>query len=391
MLSASDLMTRSSVQQSLDWLSGHADQTVYDAITICEIPAPTFQEAERGAWVERQFRALGLTDVDTDEVGNVYGRRPGRGGGGSILLAAHLDTVFPAGTPIAVRRAYNRLYAPGLVDNSIAVASLLALARALSATHVKTNGDIWLVATVGEEGLGNLRGIRMACDRLGDRVAAVVAVEGQGLGRVYTGVIGSRRYKMTVRAPGGHSWGDFGARSAIHELFKLGAAIASLEVPSTPKVSYNIGVIGGGTSVNTIAEEAHCLLDMRSGDPSALADIERRVMALVEEARQRPDVVVETQLIGDRPAGSIPQDHPLIQAGVGALTALGASEAGFPIIFTEGSTDANIPLSRGIPATCIAITTGGGTHTLGEFLDPEPVALGLKQLALLTLSVTGVA
>ncbi|MFN8471904.1 MAG: M20/M25/M40 family metallo-hydrolase [Anaerolineae bacterium] len=391
MVSAADLMARRPVQHALDWLSAHADQTVDEAVTICEIPAPTFQEGERGAWMERQFRALGLADVDMDEVGNVYGRRPGKGGGESILLAAHLDTVFPAGTPIAVRRAYNRLYAPGLVDNSIAVASLLALARALDAARVATSGDIWLVATVGEEGLGNLRGIRAACDRLGQRVAAVVAVEGQGLGRVYTGAIGSRRYKITVRAPGGHSWGDFGARSAIHELFKLGAAIASLEVPTTPKVSYNIGVIGGGTSVNTIAEEAHCLLDMRSGDPAALADIEARIMALVEEARSTPDVAVETQLIGDRPAGSIPEDAPLIQGAVGALKVLRAEEAGFPIIFTEGSTDANIPVSRGIPATCVAITTGGGTHTLGEFLDPEPVALGLKQLALLTLSVTGAA
>ncbi|MFN8482731.1 MAG: M20/M25/M40 family metallo-hydrolase [Anaerolineae bacterium] len=391
MVSTADLMVRRSVQNALDWLAAHADDTVYEAITICEIPAPTFHEAERGAWVAQQFQALGLADVDTDEVGNVYGRRPGARGGPGILLAAHLDTVFPAGTPIAVRRAYNRLYAPGLVDNSIAVAALLALARALDAAQVATDGDIWLVATVGEEGLGNLRGIRAACDRLGERVAAAVAVEGQGLGRVYTGAIGSRRYKITVRAPGGHSWGDFGARSAIHELFKLGAAIACLEVPTSPKVSYNIGVIGGGTSVNTIAEEAHCLLDMRSGDPLALADIEARIMALVEEARATPDVVVETQLIGDRPAGSLPEDHPLIQAAVGALKALGADDLGFPIIFTEGSTDANIPLSRNIPATCIAITTGGGTHTLGEFLDPEPVALGLKQLALLTLSVTGAA
>lgn len=381
-----DLFLKPRVRSALAGIADQADRTVDDAITICEIPSPTFHEKQRAAWVAEQFTALGLADVAMDDMGNVYARRPGSGGP-AILLAAHTDTVFPNGTAIKVRRAEGRLYGPGLIDNSIAVASLLALVRALDAAKVQTRGDLWLVATVGEEGLGNLRGIREAVDRLGDRVAVVVAVEGQGLGKVYNRSIGSRRYQITVRAPGGHSWGAFGNRSAIHELCKLGAAIAALDVPTTPKVTYNIGVISGGTSVNSIAEEAYCLLDMRSGDAAALDDVERRVMALVKQANEVEDVSVETTLIGDRPAGAMDERTPLIQACFEALALIGAEAAGFAPKLTEGSTDANIPMSRGIPATCIALTTGGGTHTLGEYMDPGPVALGLKQLLLVTLAV----
>ncbi len=395
MTAVDQLMALPRVRTALDWLDGHADGVVSEAVTICEIPAPTFHEARRAAWVADQFRALGLRDVEMDDLGNVYGRRPGggkaaTGPSSSILLAAHTDTVFPPEMAIQVRRVNGRLYGPGLVDNSIAVAALLGLARALDTAGVQTAGDIWLVATVGEEGLGNLRGIRAAVDRLGRDMAAIVAVEGQGLGKVYNRSIGSRRYRLTVHAPGGHSWGAFGARSAIHELCKLGAAIASLDVPTEPKVTYNLGVIGGGTSVNSIAEEAYCLLDMRSGDAAALDDLEQRVMRLVHEANAIPDVSVEVTLIGDRPAGAIDEGHPLILACFDALNALGAEEAGFPVRLTEGSTDANIPMSRGIPSTCIAITSGGGTHTQHEYLDPGPVRLGLQQLLLVTLAVTGV-
>ncbi len=384
------------VRAVLDWLVAHTDEVVADAVTICEIPAPTFHEAERAAWVADQFRRLGLSDVEVDGIGNVYGRRPGAGpqagrrdGEGPLMIAAHTDTVFPAGTPIQVRRLSGRLYGLGLVDNSIAVSAMLALARALDAVGLKTRDDLWLVATVGEEGLGNLRGIRAAMERLGGQVGAVIALEGQGLGKVYNRAIGSRRYRITVRAPGGHSWGAFGNRSAVHELCKLGAAIAALDVPSEPKTTYNLGVISGGTSVNSIAEEAHCLLDMRSGDPAALNDIERRVMDLVRQAATIPEVSVETTLLGDRPAGTIAETHPLIRACFDALTAIGAEVAGYPMRLTEGSTDANIPISQGVPATCIALTTGGGTHTQSEFMDPGPVRLGLQQLLLVTLAVVG--
>ena len=386
----SDLVMKPRVRAALDWLDSHVDDAVADAVAVCEIPAPTFHEKQRAAWVAERFAALGLADVAVDDMGNVYGRRPGAARAPSILLAAHTDTVFPAGTAIQVRRANGRLYGPGLIDNSIAVASLLSLARALDAAQVKTKGDIWLVATVGEEGLGNLRGIRAVVERLGERVAAVVAVEGQGLGKVYNRSIGSRRYQITVRAPGGHSWGAFGNRSAIHELFKLGAAIAALDVPTTPKVTYNIGVVGGGTSVNSIAEEAYCLLDMRSGDAAALNDLEARVMSLVQQADEVDDVSVTPTLIGDRPAGAMAEDAPLIQACFEALTLIGAEAAGHAIKLTEGSTDANIPMSLGIPSTCIALTTGGGTHTLGEYMDVDPVRLGLRQLLLVTLAVVDV-
>lgn len=390
MTPVADLVLHPGAAAALSCLEAETDRTLSDAITICEIPAPSFHELERARWVAEQFAALGLADVTTDDLGNVYGRRPGAASRPAVMLAAHTDTVFPAGTPIQVRRVDGRLYGPGIVDNSIAVASLLALTRALDAARVRTRGDVWLVATVGEEGLGNLRGIRAAVDRLGDQVAAVIAVEGQGLGKIYNRSIGSRRYRITVKAPGGHSWGAFGNRSAIHELFRLGAGIAALDVPSDPKVTYNIGVIGGGTSVNSIAEEAYCLLDMRSGDPSALDDLERRVMDLVAATDAVEDVTVTTTLIGDRPAGAIDDTSPLLQACFDALAHVGAEAAGHPTRLTEGSTDANIPMSRGIPSTCIALTTGGGTHTVSEYLDPGPVRLGLQQLLLVTLAVVGV-
>lgn len=402
MPSVLSLKNQPKTRMALDWLVAHSDEVIADAITICEIPSPTFHEAQRAAWVAERFAKLGLQDVSVDEIGNVYGRRPGKQSRvaatstiekqeieGPLLIAAHTDTVFPPGTPIQVRRANGRLYGPGLIDNSIAVSSILALDRCLSEVGLVPEHDIWLVATVGEEGLGNLRGIRAAMDRLGDKVAAVIALEGQGLGKVYNRAIGSRRYKITVRAPGGHSWGAFGNRSAIHELCKLGAAIAALDVPTEPKVTYNLGVIGGGTSVNSIAEEAFCLLDMRSGDAAALDDIEQRVMSLARQAANVPDVTVETTLIGDRPAGFIPDDHPLIRICYDALAAVDAEAAGYPTRLTEGSTDANIPLSRGVPATCIALTTGGGTHTQNEYMDPGPLRYGLQQLLLVSLAIAG--
>src|SRR6476469_3504028 len=265
---------------------GDGSAIVETAIAIQQIPAPTFDEARRSAEVAERMRALGLADVRIDAVGNVYGRRAGRAGGPGLLIAAHLDTVFPAGTDLAVRRAGARIYGPGLGDNSMGVAALLHLAQALGQADVANAGDIWFVANVGEEGLGDLRGMRAAVDQLGDHIDAAIALEGCDADRIIHAGLGVRRYQISAAAAGGHSWSDFGSPSAIHALVRLAAQFTQLQVPKEPRSSFNIGVIEGGSSVNTIAERASLLLDLRSTTPTGLGTLIRQVEQIVANARE---------------------------------------------------------------------------------------------------------
>ncbi len=379
------------VKRALEWCERERERVIAEAIRIAQIPSPTFEETERAAHVEERFRAVGLEDVERDTVGNVYGRRPGCAERPAIAFCAHTDTVFPRGTNVTVRRERDRAWGPGLGDNSLGVAGLLALAQALDAGGVKTEGPIWLIATVGEEGLGDLRGMRAAMERLAPRLDAAVALEGAGLGRIYHAGIGVRRLRVTFRAPGGHSWLHFGARSAVHELARFVAAVADLPVPAQPRTTYNVGVIEGGTSVNSIAQSASLLLDMRSEDVEALRALADRVDALIERARRTPDLTVEVEVVGDRPAGRIPVDHPLVRTCAAAGEVAGLAKLGLHLQYEAGSTDANIPLSLGLPAVCTGITTGGNNHRLDEFIDLEPIPVGLRQTLLLALAVAGVA
>jgi len=349
------------------------------AVAIQQIPAPTFAEGQRAAFLREQFEAAGLSQVGCDKVGNVYGCVPGEGTAPALVVTAHLDTVFPISTDLSSRCEDERIYGPGIGDNCLGLAGLLGLVWALRLKKGKRRslpGDLWLVANVGEEGLGNLRGMQAVVDRFGKQVRAYLVLEGMALGQVYHRALGVQRYCITVRTPGGHAWVDFGQPSAIHELGALITCLAGLPVPEKPRSSLNVGVISGGLSINTIAAEAFLELDLRSEEQATLQELVRQVETLANAA-QRPDVQVSLEVIGKRPSGSIPANHPLVQLAQRSLLAQGIQPN-----LAIGSTDANVPLSRKLPAICIGLSTGSGAHTQGEYVNTRPLAQGLAQLVM---------
>lgn len=345
------------------------------AVRIAEVPAPTGAEHARAAFVARLLTERGYS-AEIDELGNVYARR-GNHGGATLMLAAHTDTVFPAGTPLAITHAKDRLTGPGIGDNSVGVAALIGLLVLLDQMKLDTSVDLLGVATVGEEGLGNLAGAREAVRRYGDSLSGFVAVEGHNLGRVTCSGVGSQRWRVVVRGPGGHSWGAYGQPSAIHGLARIVAALAQLQPPANPKTTFNVGVIEGGVSVNTIAPSASALLDMRSISPDALARFVAQVRSVIERT-QLEGLTVEIEVIGERPAGSTARDSALVVAAANALREVGISP-----VYDASSTDANIAMSHDIPAICVGISRGGNGHTIDEFIETGPIADGLIQLALI--------
>jgi len=381
-MDVTELMQESAVRKALAWVDAHVEQIVNEGIRICEIPAPTFEEAERAQYVRERFEALGLEGVAIDAAGNVRGRRPGSGAGPGLAMAAHLDTVFPKGTDVKVKREGSRLLAPGIGDNSIAIASLLAMVEAMNAAGLRTGGDLCLASDTCEEGLGDLKGMRAFMADVQGRVAAAIAVEGMKITRIIHVAVGSRRYKVTYTARGGHSWGHFPSPSAIHILGRAIADISRLEVPTDPKTTYNVGVVRGGTTVNTIAAEAEMLVDMRSTDSRSLADLEKRVLAILEHQAKQGDAQATLELVGDRPAGSIPVDHPVVQTCMAIHRALGLSTH-----TDAGSTDHNVPLSLGIPAVCLSVTEGANEHRLDEYIETAPIATGVKNILLAALAL----
>lgn len=344
------------------------------AIAIQQIPAPTFEERERAEFVQARFLAEGLQDVTMDAAGNVLGRLPG-GNAPPLIVSAHLDTVFPRETDLRLRREPNRIHGPGIGDNSIGVAALFGLLWMLRARGRRLAGDLWLAANTGEEGLGDLRGMKAVVERFGAEVTAYLVLEGLALGHIYHRGVAVQRYRVSAHTAGGHAWSDYGQPSAIHELAALAARVAALQLPSSPRAALNIGKIGGGTSINTIASEAWLELDLRCEAPQGLAALVRQVDALIAAAN-RPGVRVEAVSIGQRPGGEIPVSHPLIQ-----LAATCLRHQGIEPTLIGGSTDANVPLSRGLPALALGVTTGGGAHTSAEYADVEPAAKGMEALA----------
>ena len=345
------------------------------AIEIQQIPAPTFAEQARADDVRRRFERIGLADVAQDETGNVYGCRRGQGTGAGIVLAAHLDTVFPIETDLTVRRDGNVLHGPGIGDNSLGVAGLLHIATIFEAADVANQADIWYVADVCEEGLGDLRGMRAALDKFENNIGAVIAIEGAGFGRIYHRAIGVTRLRVEARAPGGHSWADYGAPSAIHLLVEIAAALAHLPMPLTSRATLNIGVIQGGTTVNAIAESAHFLLDLRSEQQSTLETLLESVKEAIGMVPCPEGAAVSITTVGKRESGSIPLTAPLAQAAAAALAAVGVD-----VVWGSGSTDANVPLARGIPAICVGLAHGGNAHRLDEHLDITDLRRGMEAL-----------
>ncbi len=366
-------MTAGELKAGLEALTLAVSAVVEDAIAICEVPAPTFHEAERAAFVRRRGAALGLGDGALDDVGNVIWELPGDPSRATVVLTAHLDTVFGPEVRPQVTRRGPVLTAPGIGDNSLGVAAMLHLAATVQ-RQLTPRGTLVAAANVGEEGLGNLRGMRALWDHYGTRAGGWVVLEGGTFNDVEVAGVASRRYQITVTAAGGHSWRDFGQPSAIHALARLITAFETLPVPTDPRTTYNVGVIEGGTTVNTIAGQASCLLDLRSEGAAALARIDGSVNALARETAAATGTAIRLEVVGDRAGGRLPADHWVVR-----LVNAAATDAGIPVQWKTGSTDANVPLSHGAPAVCLGIGRAHEFHTLAEEVDTSsaPSALGL--------------
>jgi acetylornithine deacetylase/succinyl-diaminopimelate desuccinylase-like protein len=351
------------------------DQLLELAIQMQQIPAPTFAEGTRGGFVCGRFHEEGLKDVSMDSQGNVYGCLPGKSKKTyPLIISAHLDTVFPEKTDLKVNKESNKISAPGIGDNSMGVAALFGILWLLRERKVELKGDVWFVANVCEEGLGDLRGMKAVVDHFGANVLAYLVVEGMALGHIYHRAIGVRRYRVTAHTAGGHSWSDYGQPSAVHEIAALVTQLAAMPLPRTPRTTLNVGVMTGGTSVNTLAAEASFDLDLRSEDPSVLAGLAKTAEELISTAN-RPGVRFDAEIIGQRPAGEMSAHHPLVKLAETCL-----HEQGLDVTFTNGSTDANVPLSRGMPSLVLGVTTGGGAHTTHEYIHTAPIEQGMGQL-----------
>ena len=345
------------------------------AIQIQQIASPTFAEGPRGEFIRDLFIQEKLDDVSMDSLGNVYARLPGKQKKArALIVSAHLDTVFPAGTKLQIKEEAGKVFGPGLGDNSIGVAALFGILWGIRERKIELKHDVWFVANVGEEGLGDLRGMRGVVERFGNDELGYLVLEGLALGHVYHRAIGVRRYRITAKTRGGHSWSDYGQPSAVHELAAMVTQLTQVRLPREPRTTMNVGTIHGGTGVNVLAAEAKCELDLRSEDPVVLAKIVSQVEDIILHWNHE-GVKIQAEIIGERPAGQVASDHPLVKLAVESLNA-----QGMEAILTTGSTDANVPLSKGIPALVMGITTGGGAHTMGEYIDTEPIERGMESL-----------
>jgi tripeptide aminopeptidase len=374
------------------FLDGDHDRFVRELVALTEIPSPPFKESARARAYLAHLQQLGLTDVETDQEGNVMGVRKGRGGAGMVAVLAHLDTVFPEGTNVKVTREGTKLMAPGVGDDTRGLALLLQVVRALDAGRFSTSADILFVGDVGEEGEGDLRGAKylLKSGKYKDRITQVVAIDGGGQGSITNGGVGSRRYRVTFSGPGGHSYGAFGL---VNPAFPMGKAIAkfsALQVPSKPRTTFNVGAVAGGTSVNSIPSSVHMDVDMRSEACAELAKLDAAFLALVREAvaeenaarsTKEGPIVADPKLIGDRPCGETATTTPIVRTAAAAVRAFGLTPA-----YRISSTDANVPMSLGLPAITIGHGEAGGRgHSPDEWTDVAPAAV--KQAAQLALTI----
>lgn len=362
-----------------DILRDQHDRFVDEIIELTEIPSPPFKEERRAKAYEQKFRELGLEDVHRDEIGNVLGIRRGRGNGQMIAVAAHMDTVFPEGTDCTVRREGTKLFAPGVGDDTRGLAALLAFIRALDGAGIGTEQDLLFVGDVGEEGKGDLRGVRhlFTKGKYRDQIAGFFTVDGLQLEEITTRAVGSYRYRITFRGPGGHSLMAFGTVNPAYALGTLLAGMARINVPETPQTTFCASTFGGGTSVNAIPEEVWTEVDLRSEGQAELDKLDADLRDLVEQAvagenargdTTNGEIAAEITRIGNRPAGGTPHDAAIVQAAFAALP-----HFGFEATTGSSSTDANIPMSLGIPAIRLGSGgTGGRAHSLDEWIDVEP-------------------
>lgn len=388
------LATQPQVREAMAWLDGNLDWTTAQQIRLTEIPAPSFQEEKRAQVVKEILSAEGLP-VFTDKAGNVIAELRGTQDKEVVMLSAHLDTVFPAGTEIKVHREGDRLVAPGISDNGTGLAGLLAVARAIQVAKIKPQRTILFAANVGEEGEGNLRGMRALVDEYGAKLRAVIVLDGSGVDFVTTKALASKRMEVVISGPGGHSWSDFGMPNPINAMVRGAVRFINTKVPSVPRTTFNLGQIEGGTSVNSIPYEAQLKVDLRSENEGEITRMEtalRDCMAAgvkdeMDNSRDRSRGKLEWKidLIGSRPGGELAPDSALLAAVRAADDAVGNKSRN-----ERSSTDANIPLSMGIEAISIgAGGNGGGAHSMQEWYDPADRATGLKRVLLTLLGVSG--
>jgi tripeptide aminopeptidase len=385
------LLQDPAVKAALDAAKANEASTIETQIRLSEIPAPPFKEGKRAAAVKQIFTELGLRNARIDKTGNVIGERPGLAPRPNLVFAAHLDTVFPEGTGVKVTRQGTVLKGPAIGDDARGLSVLIAVVKALDQGKVRTGGTITFVADVGEEGLGDLRGMKqLFLESLKDRIDLFVSVDGAGFGITNVGV-GSYRYRVTYKGPGGHSYGAFGLANPIHALGRAIAQISDFQVPKSPKTTFNVGRVGGGTSINSIAGDAWMEMDMRSADMQALRAVETGFLKTVDLALAAENVrwgdqgklTVAIEKVGDRPAGNTPENSAIVQTALSVTKALG-----FTARLGEGSTDANYPMSLQIPA--IAIGGGGagaGAHSLGESFDTANSWQGTQRALLLAITL----
>ncbi|MCA9832625.1 MAG: M20/M25/M40 family metallo-hydrolase [Thermomicrobiales bacterium] len=366
------------LQRSLAIADAYVEPIIALTTKLTQIEAPSNDEMDRSLALKAEFEALGYEQIHLDEIGNVTARIPGKDRSKSLLVAAHIDTVFPRGTDLAVTRTETTLAAPGVGDNTVAVATVAQFKRAFAELGEIPAIDVVITGNVGEEGLGDLRGMKAVVSATTD-IAGAIAVEGHALGSVTYEAVGSRRLRVTVTGKGGHSWGQAGTPSAIHHLAHLIARMDEIPLLSEPKTSFNAGIISGGISVNTIAPEAVAVLDMRSTSAEALAALVAQVEAVLD--MPTPDgISVNIEVVGDRPAGTQSPDLPIKRIAESVITELGMTVRSEP-----GSTDANVPIARGIPAICIGVTTGNYAHREDEYINTEPIATGFGHLLTIIL------
>jgi acetylornithine deacetylase/succinyl-diaminopimelate desuccinylase-like protein len=390
------LLVAEDVRRAFQFFESHAAEITEEHIKICSIPAPPFGEAARAQYLRDKFREYGLSEAHTDREGNCVALRRGASVSPLVVVSAHLDTVFPAGTDFSVRREQGRLLAPGIADDGCGLAALLALVRALRTCAIETEGSLLFVGTVGEEGEGDLRGARYLFNggEWAGRLDAFISFDGPGLERITHAALGSRRYRLRLKGTGGHSWGDFGAANPVHALGRAIARLASYPVPVDPRTTFNVGRIEGGASVNVIPREAMMDVDLRSASADELRRLDAffrravRESADDENAGRRagdPPLELDLKLIGERPSGETPPDAAIVRLAEEATRILGYRPR-----LDRSSTDSNIPISLGIPAITLgAGGASGNSHTLDEWFDTRSRDIGLKRALLVILGLVG--
>ncbi len=390
------LLDTIAVKQAFRFFESHADAITEQQIEINSIPAPPFGETPRANYLRKKFCALGLTEAQIDEEGNCVALRRGFSEKPLLVVSAHLDTVFPAGTDLKPRRTGAKLFAPGIADDACGLVALIAVVEALQSSEIETAGSILFAGTVGEEGEGNLRGVKhlFTESKWAGRISAFISFDGAGLDRITNGALGSRRYRVHFRGAGGHSWSDFGAANPVHALGRAVAKLASFPAPIEPRTTFNVGRIEGGQSVNAIPREASMDIDLRSASAEELLKLDAFFRRSVREAADEENsnrrsgeqpLTVITEQIGERPSGETPAEASLVRLAWAATEVVG----GKPTL-DRASTDSNLPISLNIPA----ITLGGGgisanSHTPDEWYDPRGRAIALKRGLLVILGTVG--